>query len=567
MGLISTLWVGWYILARNRGDLAERDFIGLVLTYLVACLFKENAVILPGLLLAAEITVVRDARPFRTRCRGDSAAGAGTHGHRPRLPYGAISRTQQPGGLVHGGGPAGALGGQRALTMLVVVPEWVRLLFWPAHLQSDYSPQEMNGATTWGVAQTLGLFLLAATVIAALAARRAAPVVTFGLMWASHCPRPGQQRAGADGDHPRGTNTLSPEHRRPACRRRDPASGVQGHSGGSPDDSSRFGSGVRLAAPRRYRGECPTVSARWANPFTQSAQLLVDAPLSYRSHYGAASLLWEGRQYEASEVEYRRAIALFPPPSRPRATWPTTSGSARCADAIPLYQHALRYAPDLNEVRASFIACLMYEGRYEDARSQARIGLALELAARIPPTSGTSGTPRSGRSSKTQRRALCASPCNRTPATRRRSALDDSLAAASLALLVIVVLRWRPAPRLLAPFQGVAATAPVLVAGASMVITWSAWGSLNPLPTVSDEAAYVLQARLLAHGRIVGDAAPLTGVLRAGARPGVTQARAQVSARVRARARAGRACRRHGACPVAADGHSGALLFVLCRRL
>ena len=50
----------------------------------------------------------------------------------------------------------------------------------------------------------------------------------------------------------------------------------------------------------------------------------------------------------------------------------------RCPDAIPLYQHALRYAPDLNEARASYIACLMYEGRYSDAQAQARIGLALE---------------------------------------------------------------------------------------------------------------------------------------------------------------------------------------------
>ena len=43
-----------------------------------------------------------------------------------------------------------------------------------------------------------------------------------------------------------------------------------------------------------------------------------------------------------------------------------------------MYLQALRYAPDLNEVRSSLIACLMYEGRYAEARSQARIGLAVD---------------------------------------------------------------------------------------------------------------------------------------------------------------------------------------------
>ena len=83
------------------------------------------------------------------------------------------------------------------------------------------------------------------------------------------------------------------------------------------------------------------------------------------------------------------------------------------------------------------------------------------------------------------------------------------LGAALVALLVIVALRWPAAPRLLSPFRSLPALAPLLLAVAAMVITWSAWGSLNPLPTVGDEAAYVLQARLLARGRIAGDAPPI----------------------------------------------------------
>ena len=83
------------------------------------------------------------------------------------------------------------------------------------------------------------------------------------------------------------------------------------------------------------------------------------------------------------------------------------------------------------------------------------------------------------------------------------------LVAALVALLAIVALRWPAAPRLLASFRSLPAIAPLLAAIAAVVITWSAWGSLNPLPTVGDEVAYVLQARLLARGRIAGDAAPI----------------------------------------------------------
>jgi tetratricopeptide (TPR) repeat protein len=107
--------------------------------------------------------------------------------------------------------------------------------------------------------------------------------------------------------------------------------------------------------------------------------MLIDAPLSYRSHYGAASLLWEGHQRQASEVEYRRAMAFFPRSfAVPREYADRLRLEARCTEAIPLYLHALRYAPDLNEVRSSLIACLMYDGRYAEARAHARIGLAVD---------------------------------------------------------------------------------------------------------------------------------------------------------------------------------------------
>ena len=378
VGLIATLWVGMYIGARRRGDLSVRSSIGFVTTYLVACFFKENAVILPGLLIAAEMTVIRDDRPLLRRVAAVrplvlalAATGLAFLSVRSAVLDNVV-------GSFTAEGLQGLSAGQRALTMLGVVPEWLRLFAWPAHLQADYSPQEITGALEWGTAQTLGLFILAAAVIGALAARRTAPVATFGIIWVAIALFPV-------------SNVLVPTGivlaertlylasvgfllivgallpavfraiaaARPPIRRASLAALVLLLVAGS------------VASARRQR--------TWANPFSQSAQLLIDAPLSYRSHYGAASLLWEGHQREASEIEYQRALTLFPKSfAVPRELADRLRLEARCKEAIPLYQQALRNAPDLNEVRSSIIACLMYEGRYAEARSQARIGLAVD---------------------------------------------------------------------------------------------------------------------------------------------------------------------------------------------
>ena len=378
VGALACIWVGLYVLARNRGDLGLRESLGFIGAYLVACLFKENAVILPGLLIAAELTLIRDTRPFQTRVAAVrplilalAATGLAFLTVRSAVLDSAI-------GTFTAEGLQGLSASQRALTMLGVVPDWVRLLLWPAHLQADYSPQEINGATAWGMAQTLGLFLLSAAVLGALAARRSAPVFTFGLLWTGialfpvsnvliptgiilaertlYLPSIGALLA---------IGALLPvlfkalQESRPIVRHA--AIGTL---------TILLLTGM-VASARRQR--------TWANPFTLSAQMLIDAPLSYRSHHGAASLLWEGRQHSASEVEYRRAMALFPRSfTVPRDLADHLRLDDRCAEAIPLYQHALRYAPDLNEVRSSFIACLMYEGHYAEARSQARIGRAVD---------------------------------------------------------------------------------------------------------------------------------------------------------------------------------------------
>ena len=311
VGLIATLWVGRYLRVRRQGDVSARSSIGFVATYLVACFFKENAVILPGLLVAAEVTVIRDARPLRIRVaaiRPLMLALAAT---------GLVFLTIRSSVLdnVVGSFTAEALQeltvGQRALTMLRVVPEWVRLLAWPAHLQADYSPQEITGATGWSAAQTLGVLFIAAFTVAALAARRTTPVMTFGLIWVAIAIFPV-------------SNVLVPTGIVLAERTLYlPGIGFLLAFGSLLP--AVFATVARARAPVRAAALGALIlvlvagtvaSARrqrtWANPFAQSAQLLIDAPLSYRSHFGAASLLWEGHQRKAARGRVSTCAGAVP---------------------------------------------------------------------------------------------------------------------------------------------------------------------------------------------------------------------------------------------------------------
>src|SRR5207248_3816323 len=112
--------------------------------YALACLAKEHGIMIPGLLVAAELTVIQDARPWRARLAAlrplylalfaVAAAFVGVHslvlggngvgGFQPFVPFQALQLGNR----------------DRILTMFGVVPHWLRLFYWPAHLSSEHAP-------------------------------------------------------------------------------------------------------------------------------------------------------------------------------------------------------------------------------------------------------------------------------------------------------------------------------------------------------------------------------------------------------------------------------------------
>ena len=185
VALLGAVMVARYVDRRRSGigTLSPGDWLFLGGLYLLACLTKEQGMLLPALLLAAELCLVT-APSWSDRIRRiwPGYAGLALLGGLVLFIRGLVLR-----GKPFLAAPAEALVGVpiegRALTMLQVVPEWFRLLVWPAHLRSDYSPSEFVASTGWGTAELAGLFLLLAALVLAWIARRRAPVVTFGLAW------------------------------------------------------------------------------------------------------------------------------------------------------------------------------------------------------------------------------------------------------------------------------------------------------------------------------------------------------------------------------------------------
>jgi protein O-mannosyl-transferase len=190
VALIAIVMTQRYVVRRSSGALTVGDWVVLALLYASAALTKENGFVLPALLVAAELFVVRQ--------RAEREGGTGDKRSRRSLVAGfsalavvgaalLLVRMAILNGSATGAVPAEALVGvgfgRRALTMLQVVPTWLRLLTWPAHLQADYSPNEIVASVAFGAREAAGLLLAIAVIALAWIARRRGPLVTFGFAW------------------------------------------------------------------------------------------------------------------------------------------------------------------------------------------------------------------------------------------------------------------------------------------------------------------------------------------------------------------------------------------------
>lgn len=355
-----------YLRARERGALPRRTESAIAVLYLIACLAKEHGLILPALLLALEFTVL-ESRPYAPGLRRFylvlAALGLAVFAARAAV-LGALAGDLPPYWMTGISTP------QRWLTMLAVVPQWIRLLLWPAHLQADYGPRELELATRFGVTQLAGTLLLVLLVLLAWVVRRRQPVITLGLVWAAIALVPT-------------SNVLLPTGIALAERTLFlPSVGVCLALGALVDL-------VRSGAPRWARAAFSAlvlsglVWSAWRQPVwkdnpTLFHQMTLDAPLSYRAHWYYGSMLFDQGQREEGFRELQIARSLYP-----RDTGLLLEMARRlrnvgaCQAAIPLYRQAIEVtsSDDLRwRTRTVLILCLLDARDFAGAKAEARAG-------------------------------------------------------------------------------------------------------------------------------------------------------------------------------------------------
>ena len=367
------LGVERYLAFRERGGLGAGRRAALALLCAAAIAAKETGYVFPLLVAAAEIFVVADPAPRRDRRRAVvpvfALLGA-------VMVIGLLVRvvvfTEFKGEVTSL--PLRGLGaGERAIAMLAVVPQWARLLLWPAHLQAEYGPPGIPISASPGVVHLLGVGWIAAGAALLAWAWSRAPVVGFGVAWAAIALLPVSNVLTATGLLLAERNLFLP------------SVGVVLAAGYLVTIVARWGRGTsRQAGLLALRGVLLALvvagvlrSARrttvWRDQAGFFEQLERDAPSAYRAHLVAGRYFVSAGRLAAAESAFSSARALYrDDPAVYDELGHIHRSRKRCDRALPIFAEGLGRHPGAILLRSRLIECLLAVGDTVRARTLAR---------------------------------------------------------------------------------------------------------------------------------------------------------------------------------------------------
>lgn len=366
MTLSSVLGVTRYLRMRERNETGARPWVVIALCYLGAALAKEQGLLFPLLLLASEWLVIAriDRAVAKTLAPGWMAIGF----------VGVIvvlARFAALGALAAPANVAEALQDSplrvRMFTALQLVPHWLRLLVWPAHLRADYSPQEFVASIGVGGIELLGLGLLLSLALTGWVMRRRAPVLSYGLAFTAIGLAPVSNVILA-------TGVLIAERTLFL-----PSVGLVIAIGGAarwvrerwPNRTLRI-AGVAAAFVLVAVGVARSVRrmGAWRSEHAFTLAAVRDSPRSWRANLNHANLLFDRGQRQSAAAAYERAISLAP------SAWQARHEYARRLRTVGDEEGALAQLglslveqPENNEAMRDMIAALLALGRYSEARA------------------------------------------------------------------------------------------------------------------------------------------------------------------------------------------------------
>lgn len=370
IGILSCAMVTLYLQRRRSGAMSRTDWVLLSAMYAGAALLKESGVVAIGLLVIIELFLIRGSIRERVRLLWPGYLSLGAIavlvlGVRT-VVLGSFAGTFQAEALAHAGF------GQRALTTLQIIPQWVRLFVWPAHLRADYSPMEFVASKSFGSMEALGAILALLTLIAIWHLRKRSSAVAFGLAWVIVAIAPVSNLLLVSG-------ILIAERTLFL-----PSVGVALAVGGVLQSALDWD--ARLVA--RWRGPLLAVGLVlaalgltkswnrqriWRNDGVLWAASARDAPRSFRVQYALGDVLFDINRPDLGIGAYRKAIAFAPKPC------PILNDFARnlrrvgndsaAAEELRLSLDECTEQPD---AEAELIAAEIAMGRYGPASDAAR---------------------------------------------------------------------------------------------------------------------------------------------------------------------------------------------------
>jgi hypothetical protein len=369
VALILVMLVTWYVEIRRAGAISTRQVVAIAAGYLIACCFKEHAIVLPGLLLGAELLLVGDEMTFASRVRqmvplavAMAIAGFGFLLAR----YSVLGNELDTTALILRHQSFGT----RFFTMLSVVIEWIRLFFWPMNLSADYSYPRIRTHSGFEAEMLPAVAVILGAAWIAWSLRKRAPVAAFGIFWIAVtmllpsnliivtgfilaertlmlatvgfalCVGVGLQELLSAAEAPRG-------------RARS---------------MMLAGMGAVVVV---FAGRSMTRSPVWRDNDTLIRQTVLDVPSSHRAHWMYATYLAENNHQREALEEMDLAVTLG---ERDDVLLLGFAGDmfargGRCPRALPLYRRALALGPKNVQLRANTSLCLLNIGKLAEAKS------------------------------------------------------------------------------------------------------------------------------------------------------------------------------------------------------
>jgi protein O-mannosyl-transferase len=376
VALFLSLAVGHYVRVRRSGVPGWRDSAIVLTLFALALLSKEHAIVLPAILVAAELTVVRDRR-WRTdeRAARDLRLLALSSGLVVAIYLFVRSIVQKD---IAGFVPfpvfrflkMDAL--DRIGMMMTEIPRIAQLLVFPTRLSGDYSPAEVHIPQGFDPAIVPGIVICAGMLALAIALRRRSPVASFGLWWLmlSYLPV---------------SNLIIPAGFITAERTLFfPSIGVVLLAGAAfewarhRDRTIYRRAALAAAGLLLVLGVARSIDRQrvWKNNDVFFDQLVRDQPNGYRAHFLRGRQVGSRDRLRETELEYRRAIRLFPyDVSMTLVIASDYHRAGMCAPAVALLRWSYAVEQGITDGRYQYVDCLAKLGRWSESREAALDGL------------------------------------------------------------------------------------------------------------------------------------------------------------------------------------------------